>query len=656
MLQHPETALNERKFLAWAAAGSMLLAGCTRGHPADDSAVASTQFASAGFAEAAASASAMEASATLDTHTRGWDAGTRYIYDVKLSSAVAFGTGTNSMDFDLTGTVVIVPSTITPETSTLFATIGESAIVSRDPGSQSQFDKVAAQIRSTGCFVTLAGGRITELRVPMSLSPIAANLYRSIVSSLQFARSIETADHYAATEYDTTGRSLVEYTIDATEGVWIKHRVRYLELLGTKKLPSNLPARIVPQVLVSQTRVQLSPDGRPLRVDAHEELALNGAQAPVHSNTTISLASRPSEPLRGLAPDWSALLSETKRVAADEPCSAAPPIEALDDARIRGMDFDHVVARLEEIAKDQRGPAAAGSGVAVQGTDDQAKRQSVEEDFRLFEALAAIFRKQPATVGRAIQKIRSKSPATEVLVDALGSASSSEGQGALIDLINAKTTNLALRNRAVIALSRTSRPDQRSIAAFKAMLSANPFSEEALFGLGSFSRLLRDDGKATQAAQIGDLLIDRLRAASTTPEVIAVLRAIANSGYTPALPQVAPYLSDEREQVRVAGVRALQSMQDATVDNLLASRLVSDAASDVRVSVIDAAKVRDPSDVLARALASAATEALDPRVRYRALELMIRWIPWRPDFRSTLERIAQVDAEERIRKRARAAL
>ncbi len=53
---------------------------------------------------------------------------------------------------------------------------------------------------------------------------------------------------------------------------------------------------------------------------------------------------------------------------------------------------------------------------------------------------------------------------------------------------------------------------------------------------------------------------------------------------------------------------------------------------------------------------SSATAATDAHVRYRAVELMTQWLPRRPDFRVTLEHVAESDEEERIRERARAAL
>jgi hypothetical protein len=122
------------------------------------------------------------------------------------------------------------------------------------------------------------------------------------------------------------------------------------------------------------------------------------------------------------------------------------------------------------------------------------------------------------------------------------------------------------------------------------------------------------------------------------------------------LSRVRPYLDDKRDAVRSAAVRALQSMHDPGVDRLIAARLASDPSKDVRLSAIAAARLREPNDVLAEALAGAGVSAAEPHVRYRAVETMARWLASRPALRDALERIARNDAEERVRERARQAL
>jgi hypothetical protein len=168
---------------------------------------------------------------------------------------------------------------------------------------------------------------------------------------------------------------------------------------------------------------------------------------------------------------------------------------------------------------------------------------------------------------------------------------------------------------------------------------------------------LRDSEQTERANEIGEFLLDRFKLIKGPSQLMALLGAITNSGYAPALARINMYLAPEQpEAVRVAAVRALQSMQTPEVDEILASHVESDGSSEVRISAMASAKVREPTDVLARALGMAVTRAQDARVRYRAVEVIAAWMQTRGELRGTLEQVAATDTEERVRNRAKAAL
>jgi hypothetical protein len=377
---------------------------------------------------------------------------------------------------------------------------------------------------------------------------------------------------------------------------------------------------------------------------------------------SVSLASGPEEPAPSPTPDWSAKLASTQRVAADQPLGVAAPVEELDAARIGSLDFDHIVAGLERSAEDKSARKSAHELARKTGDDSVSEAEEAElnvqlqEDSRLFLALGALFRQDKATIARAVALIHAKSPAAPALMDALSSAGSDPAQEALARLTETADLGPELQSRAAVALSRTPTPSQTSVRALKALLRADPFDIRALYGLGTFARRLRDAGKSAESDALGEFLVRKLKPAKNPTDLLTVLRAIANSGYARALPEVVPYLSDDRDEVRSAAVRALQSMRDPQVDGLLASRLHDDASNVVQLSALDAVQLREPSVVLTDAVITMGTQAADTHVRFRAVEVMIRWLPQRPTLRATLELVAKNDAEPRIRDRAQAAL
>jgi hypothetical protein len=605
----------------------------------------------------AAPMSSASAAPALDTRTHGWDLGQWYAYSVKVSSAVSFGPGSNMLDFDFDGLVQITPTAVGPDATTLYIAVANPRIVSRVTGSQPEFDRIASQIGATGCFFTFSGGRVVEMQSPRGLSPTAGNTYREIAAALQFARAARPAARYTAEEYDTTGQYIAEYEQQGPL-VWSKQKRSYVSILAAKAAPANAPGRVVPQIEKSEGEIHLLADGRAQTIDLRNTVTIQGAQLPVHSITSVSLKAGPSEPAKKQAPDWAALMSGLVRTGSDEPLGGPATIESLDKARIGLMTFDKAVTGLEEIAKARRGSMTSSVNGASLDADEKTQREQVtEEESKLFIALGAIFREQPETIPRALAKIRAKSPAADTLVEALSAASSPAAQSALIDLAASKALDPLQRNRIFFALSRTPRPDAEAIAALEASLQSDPFNEVALLGLGTFSRRLRDAGDVDKSVTIGDLLVEKLKAAQKTTDRLTALRAVTNAGYAAALPDVIAHLDDgASDEIRVAAVRAVQSMSDPRVDQILVERMQSDRSSDVRMSALAAAKVRPPNDVLALGVEKTALATPDPHVRYRATELLARWLPARPSLRSTLERLAQTDPEARIRDRAQSAL
>jgi hypothetical protein len=635
----------------WSLSGS----GCARG-PSEDAARAAA--ASPLAANAPSDVGSKEQEARLDGRTRGWELGKRYVYRVQSTTVVGIGNGAaHAFDFDMDATIELTPITVSAETAKLYERVVAATAVSR-AGNQEDFDRMTSEITERGCVFTLSGGRLSEIYIPRRMTAMAANAYREIASGLQVSRPAEAVDRYGAEEYDTTGKYLAHYeAVDGGE-IWRKRKERYLSILGESPRPGTPEPKIVPEVQVSSGRVRLALDGRPVRVESHDELAINGAQAPVRTVTTLSLESRETGDAPPTTVDYGRLMASMDRVGADKSYGVPVPAEALDDARIHGLTFDSVLSRFEDLAPHEKDAVHGPINGAPLDAAERAKGEAqTEERSRLFVALGAIFRKHPETVAQALNRIRAKSPASTVLIDALGSASSTESQAALAELLGSRSLDSAVRSQVLLALSRTPRPGDGSIDALKATLSGDPFNAQALYGLGTYSRRLRDSGQTERANEIGEFLLDRFKLIKGPSQLMALLGAITNSGYAPALARITTYLAPEQpEAVRVAAVRALQSMHTPEVDEILASRVESDGSSEVRISAMDAAKVREPTDVLARALGMAVTRAQDARVRYRAVEVIAAWMPTRSELRGTLEQVAETDTEERVRNRAKAAL
>jgi hypothetical protein len=629
---------------ALAVTGLLVAAGCaapsartSRAHPAP-----------------AASVTAAPSGVVGNTRTRGYDQRERYRYEVKLATTVRFADQA-VFDFDLIGHVDLTPVSATANEARLYVVMDDARVVNRMPEKGAELERLTRELRMTGAFFTLAAGRFSELRVPDGMSPMAATVYRQLAGALQFAHAPDESTRYVVEEHDTTGRHLAEYERGPTKNVWQKRKQRYLKLLSHVRSGDVSTAGFLPEIIRSQGEVRLTEQGLPESVELVDDSIVKGAQVPIRSTVGIELHAKP--PIRGRAePDLASLLAKTRRFLAEEPVADPSAAQALDDARIGELDFDVIVRGLEKLAREQKPIVVSDQQPVPDAADESAKRETTAEEARLFGALAALFRKDPAAVTRAIAMVRAELPVASVLMDALGSASTPAAHRALAGLLASNAGNAEVRGRIIHSLARVRRPTAEATLALKAVLEKEPYQAGALYGLGTHARLLRDEGRGAEASALGELLAQRLARAPGRLALVTLLRAIANSGYDGALARVRPYLDDERDAVRSAAVRALQSMRDPTVDRLIAARLGSDASKDVRLSAIASARLREPNDVLADAVAAAGSNGAEPHVRYRAVETMARWLTRRPALRDTLERIARNDAEERVRERARQAL
>ena len=584
----------------------------------------------------------------LDTRIVGWVAGQRYQYSLQMTSKISLGGNGTLYDFDLVGKLDLDVVDVTSDTATIQVAIGDGKFLSRIPSGQPELDKVASELNQP-CFLETKGGLVAATDLPPDLHPMVAAVYRSVGATLQFARAQGSIQPYTATEYDTTGGYVAQYSKQARDNSWRKTKVKYLGLLGQK----DDATEVIPTVVQSRGDVDLLEDGRPGKVSIADELLMRNAQTPIHSYTQISLVAQSTYPIARTKLDWKVLRARTVKVAANSPYESARDRDNLDDAKIGDLTFDKVAEQLLAIV--------ARSGPSNRSKDDPratpvAAQQQVGDESKLFVALGAILKREPNAIEHAVRKIQTQSPISELLIDGLGSADTSDAQRALVRIAQTQTYDDKTRARALISLSRSERPTQESIKALQLLAASELLGTQALYGLGAYCRVATAAGDKQMATSLGEYLIRRLSESSRSEaKLIVALRAIGNSGYAPALPKVAGYLTDQREQLRADAVRALAAIDAPEVDRKLVERLSEDSSKHVKLAAIEGMLGRKPTDELVQSLIRA-TASEDSHVRYRAVEMMIRWIPKRSDLKQNIEIIAKNDVEPKIRELARAAL
>jgi hypothetical protein len=573
----------------------------------------------------------------LERDARGWQAGRHYRYRMLLGSNVSFAGKTGS-DFELSGVLGLTCIAAAVDRVTLRVELESPRISSKLVGAQSQLERTLPELAAP-FFVSFERGLISELRVAPGMTATAVGTYRTLAAALQLSPQPSAQRSWRTNERDTTGEYLAEYRRDH-HGAIQKQKLRYSSLLLPPSDREKLPLPLLPEIASSRVELFASDDGRPLSVELYEQVAMHQLQAPMAAVNRVSLRWIGDEARAALAGDTEQL-RQTRSLRPDEAYVATVNEAALDEARIDGLSFETITAEL---------------GVLAHGSDEKADAERNEQQVqRLVVALAAMFRQQPQTIQLALAKIDARAPGHGSLLDALAASGSEASQIALARLLQAQGANRDERHAAAFALSRVSKPSPAAISALGAQLDDEYVGTQALYGIGTYCRLLREAGDGAGSEQLGQLLLRRLAAAEGELALTRSLRAISNSGYAPALVAVKPLLADGREAVRADALEAIRLMRSPEVDGLIVARLQLEKLPKVQLVALDALKVRLPSAILARSLGSA-TRNEDPHVRHRAVTVAAAWLAQRPELRSSLQRVAQHDSEEKIRQLASAAL
>jgi hypothetical protein len=482
-----------------------------------------------------------------------------------------------------------------------------------------------------------------------------AATYRQTASALQIAVP-QGGRGGLSEECDGTGRYIAQYLPGDGSQVYLKSKLQYKPVVGAHAVPTLVPFALKPEILKSEGKVQFAPEGGIALVALHDEIVIRGAQVPVNSINDLWLERTQVLDEKRATSELASFGKGIVMSPASEPEAERVGVEALDRARTQGASFRDILGKIKVGKEEGSAGSVAGrqqKGRRASGLGQQDKNELEAEQRKQFGALVASLREQEGAAQEAAGIIKSGSPLARLLIDALGAASNGATEEALVELFNSSAPDLS--REALFGLSHQRRPGDRSVKVMLGVLVGNPFDSAALYALGSFSSRFRADGKTGKADEIGEYLVKRLSEASTATNRVTALRALKNSAYAEAVPEIVKCLKDRDEIVREAAVSALGPMKDPAVDDILAAQISSDLATESRVAIIAAARGRAPSKKLAAAIGSIYWQS-DTKVRYWATELFVWWLPHVPELRKFLERVGDKEPEEKTRQLARQAL
>ncbi len=563
---------------------------------------------------------------------------------------VDFGSAASGISYELEASPRIMVVDHRGDRTTLYLRLLGVTVRNPQANGGANFDQLAQELREGACLAVLSSGRLVELGFRKGVSNAALATFRQLASSLQLAKP-GTGSSWQAEEYDTSGQYVAQYTFDDGSKVYRKEKLHYLALLGRPVVPGVGPLQLVPEVRKSTGEIRLTHDGALELVDLEDAVVLQGAQVPMLSETHLVL-NLTAVGTSGVATDPTRLRSEFTIMPASEQGANMPSLESLDRARTQGATFRAILSRIE--AERETRQRETSKNVPKRKSQSAHGQQQISVraigDVGLFNALVASLRESQEAVDTAVRMIKEESPLLDVLIDALGSASNPGCEAALTGLLSSADSET--KPRILYALSQAPRPGDKGVAAMKALLAEDPFSQTGLYGLGSYARRFAEQGNKEMAAELGEFLIQKLEKAHGATNKITALRAIENSGYAPAISSLQRYFDDPDPFVRTAAIRALRPMKDPLVADVLASRIRSDHSSEERLLLLEIVESREPSNTLIGAVVDASS-TLDVKVRRQAVGLLAKWVAGQPQLRQVLRKIGESDSDPQVRAAAR---
>ncbi len=576
-----------------------------------------------------------------------WVLGQRVDYDLQLHSGYGADGAPALFSLDLAATLELTPLRSDGYVDELQLRLRDVKLVGQQSGQAlPDLKEIATAFEAASSFELIAG-KFTQSHLPRDSHPLVVGVLRTLSATLQRVGATTSAGSWSARENDATGSYTATYRRLGPSSLE-RDKQRYETWGGTGQLTSALGAKPeLPRILRSHMRVE-GGERAPASIALEERLSVAlGRDTNVLADTSLVLERRA---VQTVVEDHASLHANTIALAADAPLPGTGNDQDLDRGKLAGVTFPQVLAGLEQQANVKEPSPAAGG-------DPRATERFAAEGTRLFTTLNASLRRTPGAVRDAGRAIRAGSPASEKLISGLGASGSEEGQALLLELMRDKHLSEQVRNACALSLVRTPKPSSVAVQGIEASLRDPDFGRLAIYGLGTFARLLRESGDKQESQRLVELLGKRFATAQSNAEKVDLILGLSNSGASAVLSLVrGGPLTDPSIEVRKAAVTALRLLTEPQAERLILDRLAHDEDRHVRLAALRALRAESASTQVTDALAAASLQDESDRVRYEAVRMMGAQLSRAPSLRDTLQRVASSDSQAAVRALAETAL
>jgi hypothetical protein len=491
---------------------------------------------------------------------------------------------------------------------------------------QTVTDTTPPDLKGTEVLVFLEKyGRISQLKIPSSLSVDARNNWRDVLARWQVVLP-ETAqtNRWTRVEEDATGEYVTQYTMSSGAVLptdIVKKKMRYL------RLSSGSPTLAAAYKINSS--VQIHFDAYPRIIAGVEKVSLTGVQALGNTESTG---------------DFTFTLG-------DSPTTAPRTLAQLD------LDKYETTKWAGEYTADENPASAESFGDIISNLADfravvKSDGITSPDEIRAAEKIIQQLQAAPGLADKVLDELRNTAegdPLVQALLGILGSAGTPAAQTDLFAIATSDDWPQSLREMALFSFVQTTAPIPAADAWLEGLYSqGGDLANTALLELAAIGAKVNTTDPA-RFSQINDYVLGILSTPNLSlNDYIAALDAVSNLGPAEVPAAVATAAQNDNPLVRMKAIGSLVRIPTDAALALINNAIANDPSPDVQTAAIKTLAAQQQSAALSQ-LSTLTTTGNSPQARKEALTQLLPYIATNPILVNVVNTAAQKDSSSEVR-------
>ncbi|MCP4600819.1 MAG: hypothetical protein GY847_09855 [Proteobacteria bacterium] len=557
-----------------------------------------------------------------DRATTSWRVGEVREYRLSMKSKFGAEGQQTITDVAVSGTWIVRALGISDEKTDLAAELRVDSVDSKvgDGEDAENMENLRERFASPLFFSLTLDGHVQDVRLDPSAPMIVESYLKALAATFQFSDGAWNRLEWTTEEIDQAGSYQARYRNMDTDS-YMREKLKYLEILGAQSFGKKLQTKIDLDSSLTEFTFK---DGRITSLNHDERLSVVGPHMKLDSATKITLE------LSDVYNDKSNLASlmGQKQLLKSGTLYSRSNIDAYKELAKRRM------AGLSDVT------------TALAKLSDMDKETNRKDRAQLFQATTSLLKIDSKAVQEAVELLRKKPDEAAFLISSLGFSGSPDAQTALIDLYDEELYDPNFQRMMLQSLSFSPNPTVSAMNKLQNLADHPLMGRAAKFGLGTQIENQKDPEAKKEAL---GFLTRGLEDAESDSQRINYIKALSNANQDESIKPITTHVKSGNHAVRAASVKAVRGMKTKEADIMIAHHILYDYDYRVRTEAARSALMREPTDVVGRALVEAIKQERRNDTKRHMYKLVSKWGPSAPHMNEAVAWIMANEKDDSLR-------